>query len=133
MLFGALPLTWTCNRLLYWPQRVVDGNMKLVRLFMKRPEVDISLSNGELFMVKWDPYADHLANSPHGQPVSFQQTIVQFQAKKDKKLRCNNHRAQNNGNLNRNHLDSTGKGTCACAQYGGFIPHCVVNFQKGEW
>ena len=76
MLFGALPLTQTCNRLLYRPQLVVDGNMKLVHLFMKRPEADVSLSDGELFMVKRDPYADHLANSPHGQPVSSQVTIV---------------------------------------------------------
>ena len=76
MLFSALPLTQTCNRLLYQPQLVVDGNMKLVCLFMKRPEVDISLSDGELFIVKRDPYVDHLANSPHGQPVSSQKTIV---------------------------------------------------------
>ena len=76
MLFGALPLTQTCNRLLYRPQLVVDRNMKLVHLFMKWPEADVSLSDGKLFMVKQDPYTDHLANSPHGQPVSSHKTIV---------------------------------------------------------
>ena len=47
-------------RLLYRPQLVIDGNMKLVHLKMKRPEEDISLSDGELFMVKRGPYAEHL-------------------------------------------------------------------------
>ena len=50
--------------------------MKLVRLFMKRPELDVSLSDGELCMVKRDPYADHLANAPQSQPVGSPQTIV---------------------------------------------------------
>ena len=49
-----------------------------------------------------------------------------------KKSKCSNHRAQNNGNIHRKHLDSTGKGACACARHGAFVPHCVVDFQKGE-
>ena len=51
-------------RLFYWPQLVIDGNMKLVCLFTKRPKADVSLSDGELFMVKWVPYANHIANGP---------------------------------------------------------------------
>ena len=50
--------------LLYRPQIVVDGNMKLVHLIMKRPELDISLSNGELFMVGHESYGEHLQNAP---------------------------------------------------------------------
>ncbi|KAI0245232.1 hypothetical protein BJV78DRAFT_1140113, partial [Lactifluus subvellereus] len=96
------------DRLLYRPQLVVDGNMKLVHLVMKHPSDDVSLSDGELFMVRHPAYVNHL------------------------KSRCNNHRAQNNGNLHRKHLDSTGKGACACARHGAFVPHCVVDFQKGE-
>jgi hypothetical protein len=34
--------------------------------------------------------------------------------------------------MNREHLDCTGKGACACARHGAMIPHCVVDFQKGE-
>jgi hypothetical protein len=34
--------------------------------------------------------------------------------------------------MKREHLDSTGKGACACARHGAIIPHCVVDFQKGE-
>ena len=48
------------------------------------------------------------------------------------KSRCSNHRAQNNGSMQRAHLDCTGKGACGCARHGAFIPHCVVDFQKGE-
>ena len=76
MSFDPIHHTQTCNRLLYLPQLVVDGNMKLVCLFMKRPELDVSLSNGELCMVKRDPYADHLAKAPQSQPVGSPQTIV---------------------------------------------------------
>jgi hypothetical protein len=27
---------------------------------------------------------------------------------------------------------ATGKGACACARHGAFVPACVVDFQKGE-
>jgi hypothetical protein len=43
--------------------------MKLVHLKMKRPEADVSLSDGELFMVKRAPYGTHLRNAPDKQPV----------------------------------------------------------------
>ena len=119
-------------RLLYWPQLVVDGNMKLVCLFTKRPEADVSLSDGELFMVKRVPYANHIANAPEWQPVCYREAIIQSYTNWKKKSKCNNHRAQNSGGLHQNHLDSTGKGACACARHGAFIPHCAVNFQKGE-
>jgi hypothetical protein len=71
-----LTITLKWHRLLYRPQLVVDGNMKLVHLIMKRPEDDVSLSDGELFMVKQAPYAEHLANAPQRQPVSSQRTII---------------------------------------------------------
>jgi hypothetical protein len=64
--------------LLYRPQLVVDGNMKLVHLIMKRPEDDVSLSDGELFMVKRAPYAVHLANAPERQPVSYNNMTGHF-------------------------------------------------------
>jgi hypothetical protein len=75
-----LTINLPCHRLLYRPQLVVDGNMKLVRLFQKRPEHDVSLSDGELFMVKRARYAEHLANAPQKQPVSHHQNSVYFSA-----------------------------------------------------
>ena len=47
--------------------------MKLVHQIQKRPEDDVSLSDGELFMVKRAPYAKHLVNAPQKQPVSHYQ------------------------------------------------------------
>jgi hypothetical protein len=73
-----LTLTFEWRRLLYRPQLVVDGNMKLVHLIMKRPEDDVSLSDGELFMVRRARYAEHLAKAPQRQPVSSQKSIVDF-------------------------------------------------------
>ena len=68
--------TITRHRLLFCPQLVTDGNMKLVHLKMKRPEDDVSLSDGELFMVTWAPYAEHLVHAPPRQPVSSHQNTV---------------------------------------------------------
>jgi hypothetical protein len=73
-----LTINLPCHRLLYRPQLVVDGNMKLVRLFQKRPEHNVSLSDGELFMVKWVPYAGHLSNAPQRQSMSHHQNKVHF-------------------------------------------------------
>ena len=57
------------HRLPYRPQLVVDGNMKLVHLKMKRPMDDVSLSDGELFMVSQKPYSEHLASRQQSQMV----------------------------------------------------------------
>jgi hypothetical protein len=45
--------------------------MKLTHLIMKRPKDDVSLSDGDLFMVKQARYADHLATAPEQQPVTY--------------------------------------------------------------
>src|ERR1700736_1915434 len=74
-------------RLLYRPQFVVDGNMKLVHLIMKRPKDDVSLSDGELFLVRRPPYADHLAHAPERQPVSAINTIFNFPAEINKEIK----------------------------------------------
>jgi hypothetical protein len=50
--------------------------MKLVYLRNKRPDDDVSLSDGELFNVKRGPYAEHLATAPDKQPVCFQYKIL---------------------------------------------------------
>ncbi|KIO05537.1 hypothetical protein M404DRAFT_140741, partial [Pisolithus tinctorius Marx 270] len=45
---------------------------------------------------------------------------------------CSNHRAINAANINKSNLWSTGIGATACARHGCFVPHSVVDFQKGE-
>ena len=59
---------------------VVDGNMKLVHLILKRSEEDVSLSDGELFNVRRAPYARHLVTAPERQPVSFHKGILNLLA-----------------------------------------------------
>src|SRR5882724_5641615 len=48
------------------------------------------------------------------------------------KSTCHNHKAVNAVNTHRNNLESTGIGACACARHECFVPHSVVDFQKGE-
>ncbi|KAG1722296.1 hypothetical protein EDB19DRAFT_1645857, partial [Suillus lakei] len=45
---------------------------------------------------------------------------------------CNNHRAVNQANTSWQRLEATGIGGCACAWHGCFVPHSMVDFQKGE-
>ena len=77
--YVLLPLTINlCHRLLYCPQLVVDGNMKLVHQIQKRSDDDVSLCDGELFMVKRAPYAEDLAHAPQIQPVSLSKIRVKL-------------------------------------------------------
>jgi hypothetical protein len=48
------------------------------------------------------------------------------------KSTCTNHRAITQANAHSDDLDATGIGACACSRHGCFVPHCVVDFQKGE-
>ena len=48
--------------------------MKLVHQIQKRPDDDVSLSDGQMFMVKRAPYAEHLSHAPERQPVSPHQS-----------------------------------------------------------
>ena len=45
---------------------------------------------------------------------------------------CNAHKAVNLANAERHRLAVTGIGACACTCHGCFVPHSVVDFQKGE-
>jgi hypothetical protein len=78
----SLSTTLIRHRLLYRPQLAVDGNMKLVHLIMRRPEDDVSLSDGELFIVRRAPYAEHLVHAPQRQPVSTHKSMVNLWAHK---------------------------------------------------
>ncbi|KAG1838105.1 hypothetical protein C8R48DRAFT_751576 [Suillus tomentosus] len=83
---------------------VMDGNFKAEHLHPIKPFDEVWLSNGLGFMA-----ADTVEKSS-----------------------CNNHRAVNQANAARHKLESTGIGGVACARHGCFVPHSMVDFQKGE-
>ncbi|KAI6111661.1 hypothetical protein EDD16DRAFT_1485659 [Pisolithus croceorrhizus] len=113
-----LPADWKVwyDRDTVMRQYVIDGNFTAQHMKMNKPELDVALSDGKGYMVSEGPYQNHL-----------QQSL-------DSKERptCSNHRAINAANINESNLRSTGIGATACAQHGCFVPHSVVDFQKGE-
>jgi len=100
---------------------------------MRKPGDDFSLIDGEGYMVTDHPYQEHLSITAESKEVwiiiSFYPQILIGPVKKSN---CTNHRAVDQANVNRHNLHATGIGACACARHGCFIPHTVVDFQKGE-
>ncbi|KAG1855363.1 hypothetical protein DFJ58DRAFT_841154 [Suillus subalutaceus] len=101
---------------LYSRSLVMDGNFKAEHLFPVNPTDEVALTDGLGFMVGDGRYKLHLAEA---------QDIVH-------RSDCNNHRAVNQANASRHKLEATGIGGCACARHGCFVPHSMVDFQKGE-
>ncbi|KAG1888335.1 hypothetical protein F4604DRAFT_1877431 [Suillus subluteus] len=101
---------------LYSRSLVMDGNFKAEHMFPANPTDEVVLTDGLGFMVSDGRYKLHLAKA---------QDIVHW-------LDCNNHRAVNQANASRHNLEATGIGGCACARHGCFVPHSMVDFQKGE-
>ncbi|KAG2134942.1 hypothetical protein BD769DRAFT_1627106 [Suillus cothurnatus] len=95
---------------------VVDGNFTAQHMNMRQPHFDVSLSDGLGYMVTEAEYQAHLSSAVES---------------KDKSS-CSNHHAVNAANINRSNLQATGVGATACARHGCFVPHAVVDFQKGE-
>ncbi|KAG1889858.1 hypothetical protein F4604DRAFT_1673395 [Suillus subluteus] len=95
---------------------VMDGNFKAEHLHRIKPFDEVWLSDGLGFMVGKDRYKMHLAEA----------------ADMVEKSSCNNHWAVNQANAARHKLESTGIGGVACARHGCFVPHSMVDFQKGE-
>ncbi|KAI6041138.1 hypothetical protein EDC04DRAFT_2601888 [Pisolithus marmoratus] len=113
-----LPADWKVHydRDTIMRQCVIDGNFTAQHMKMNKPELDVALSDGEGYMVAEAPYQSHLKQSLDSKERST----------------CSNHRAINAANINKSNLWSTGIGATACAQHGCFVPHSVVDFQKGE-
>ncbi|KAG1721475.1 uncharacterized protein EDB91DRAFT_1088440 [Suillus paluster] len=101
---------------LYFRSLVMDGNFKAEHLYAVNPMDEVSLMDGRAFMVGDATYKAHLAQA---------KDAIQ-------RSECNNHRAVNQANVSWHRLEATGIGSCACARHGCFIPHAMVNFQKGE-
>ncbi|KAI6142698.1 hypothetical protein BKA82DRAFT_4017945 [Pisolithus tinctorius] len=95
---------------------VMDGNFKAKHMLPKNAAKEVWLMDGNGFMVTSAPYKEYLTG-----------TINRIE-----KSDCNNHQAVNQANAQRNKLESTGIGGCACARHGCFVPHAMVDFQKGE-
>ncbi|KAG1892841.1 uncharacterized protein F5891DRAFT_986362 [Suillus fuscotomentosus] len=95
---------------------VMDGNFKAEHLHPVNPSDEVSLIDGLAFMVGDERYKSHLA-------------VAQDRVQKSD---CNNHHAVNQANASRQKLEATGIGGCACARHGCFVPHSMVDFQKGE-
>ncbi|KAH7881981.1 hypothetical protein F5I97DRAFT_1817860, partial [Phlebopus sp. FC_14] len=95
---------------------IMDGNFKVEHMYDQTPGDQIFLMDDRLFIIARDRYCEYLKNTNHPMERS----------------NCNNHRAVNQVNVNCHKLKATGIGGCACARYGCFIPHALVNFQKKE-
>jgi hypothetical protein len=83
---------------------------------MRRPEDKVILSDGTGFFVGEDRYKAHLKIAKESTQRST----------------CNDHKAVNQANADRLKLEATGIGAGACARHGCFVPHSIVDFQKGE-
>jgi hypothetical protein len=103
---------------------------------MRRPDGDITLMDGTGFFVEEAPYQRHLKTAVELKQVRLKSTITSFQlftlTITSKKPTCVNHKAANEARSGRNNLDVTGVGACACGRHGCFVPHTMVDFQKGE-
>ncbi|KAG1726916.1 hypothetical protein EDB19DRAFT_1833264 [Suillus lakei] len=95
---------------------VMDGNFKAEHMHAVNPSNEVSLMDGLGFMVSDERYKSHLA-------------IARDHVQRSD---CNNHRAVNQANASQQRLEATGIGGCACARHGCFVPHSMVDFQKGK-
>ncbi|KAG1802416.1 uncharacterized protein BJ212DRAFT_1449992 [Suillus subaureus] len=103
-----IPDNWQDNWLI--SQRyVVDGNFTTQHMTMKMLQLDISLSDG-------------LGISGH----------LSLAVESKEHSSCSNHQVINTTNINRSNLCATGVGATACAWHRCFVPHSIVDFQKGE-
>ncbi|KAG1717219.1 hypothetical protein EDB19DRAFT_1840719 [Suillus lakei] len=94
----------------------MDGNFKAEHMHAANPIDEVPLMDGHGFMVGDGKYKVHLA---------LAKDTAQWSE-------CNNHHAVNQANASCHRLEATGIGSCACTRHGCFVPHAMVDFQKGE-
>ncbi|KAG2158259.1 uncharacterized protein EDB93DRAFT_1100472 [Suillus bovinus] len=100
------------------------------------PGINISLSGNETlddWKYTWSFVMDGNFKAEHLHPIKpFDEVWLAdglgFMVGNDS---CNNHRAVNQANAARHKLESMGIGGVACAHHGCFVPHAMVDFQKG--
>ena len=94
---------------------VMDGNFKAEHMLLKNVSQELWLMDGKGFMVASEPYKRYLAGSVNQVEVSHslpRECVSSW--------------------IKQTMLASTGIGGCACAHHGCFVPHGMVDFQKGE-
>ena len=109
----------------------MDGNFKAEHMLLKHAENELWLMDGNGFMVTSQPYKAYLEGTANVVEVWNNKYSVQT-LMGGQWLDCSNHHVVNQANSNRSQLASTGIGGCACARHGCFIPHTMVDFQRGE-
>ncbi|KAG1726910.1 hypothetical protein EDB19DRAFT_1606779, partial [Suillus lakei] len=95
---------------------VVDGNFTAQHMNMKQPHLDVTLLDGLGYMVTDTDYQAHLSSAKETKEWSS----------------CSNHCAVNAANTNQSNIHATRVAATAFAHHGCFVPHTVVDFQKGE-
>jgi hypothetical protein len=110
-----------------------DGNFSAEQLKMKKPQDDVHLTDGDAFFTTRKPYYDHLKVAREIREV-YSHFIPKRMALSGsmKKRTCNDYTAIHKANMLKQHLLHTGIGAAACPRHGCFVPHSVVDFQKGE-
>ncbi|KAG2147764.1 uncharacterized protein EDB93DRAFT_1240610 [Suillus bovinus] len=117
------------------------GDLTLFCPTCPQPEINISLSGNETlddwrytrsFVMDGNFKAKHLHPIKPFDEVWLADGLGFMAADTLEKSSCNNHRAVNQANAARHKLESTGIGGVACARHGCFVPHAMVDFQKGE-
>ena len=112
---------------------IMDGNFSAQHMQMKNPKDDVRLADGHGFMVSDAAYKDHLktAIKPPKQ-VNLSMSLIVLSFNCCQKLECHEHQAVTASGAERGKLEATGIGAAACSRHGMFVPHCVVDYQKGE-
>ena len=113
---------------------MMDGNFKAQHLNMRREKDDIALADGHAFFVEDKAYKIQLTKAVDTPQVRTMQpsTTVSLMNFPAKRSTCNDHKAVSQANAERHNLEATGIGAVACSRHGAFVPHTVVDFQKGE-
>ncbi|KAI6042078.1 hypothetical protein EDC04DRAFT_2564782 [Pisolithus marmoratus] len=111
---------------------VMDGNFKVEHMTPKNAGNETWLMDGQGYMVASQDYRTYLGGTTKkimAQRISFPSCVYLIYLKHSD---CNNHHAISQANHNRGQLASMGIGGCACDRHGCFIPHSMVDFQKGK-
>lgn len=110
----------------------MDGNFKAEHLKMRAPEDDVVLADGAGFMVGQDDYAEHVRTAKEYKEVRRNHLGPPAELNQTQETTCHEHNAVVRTEAECKPLRATGIGATACARHGFFVPHSVVDFQKGE-
>ena len=121
------------SRFLYRRTIVADGFFSAEHMRMKSDANDVHLMNGNGYMVETTKYERHLKTAVEKIEVFRFYDCRGYSDTVNQKSTCNQHKNVDDKAMGRKpHLDKTGIGGCACERHGCFIPHAMVDFQKGE-